>query len=64
MADKPTLGGERIKLRCANCGNELTIIDRDIADYGPVRCGACGEEVQTSQLHRVFDALAGRSAGG
>ena len=49
----PSYGGKRARIRCPQCGYELTLIDDQFMDYGPVRCGACGTEIQASAIRRL-----------
>lgn len=52
--DKARYGGQQVSIRCPECGHQLKLLDRQFIEYGPVRCGSCGAEVQGSILRRIL----------
>lgn len=43
-------GRSRVTVKCPSCGNEVALLDREFARYGPVRCGACGTDLRNAAI--------------
>lgn len=63
---KATYGGKtQSKVKCPSCGHEVVVADRRFVDRGPIRCGACGAEVQRSMLVKhIEQAIRGEGTSG
>lgn len=55
-SERGTRGNTATYLNC-RCGHSVMILDRGFLDHGPIRCGACGEEVRGAALHRSLPQL-------